>query len=523
MAVEAIVSRKELLEAIQRDCVLFLSFYLQEELTLEVPEFHIEIWDEFLDLLDTVNHPDYLIGHLQKLIAVPREHSKSTLCKLAVILFMRYSPLRFTLYVSKTSTVALNAIRDVVSWFKSPQEVELYGAPRIEKHNETEGTFILWIGLGRSNGSQKRIILKAVGQGHQVRGLLVDSMRPEFIIMDDIEDLDTADGGTQQRKLDEWTMGSLMKASAKRSIRLMLGNMVRSTTLLARLAKDPEWNPTVYGALVKDKATGELKALWGPSEDGLTPGLWSVKRLLEDYRKYRKIGLGYIWETEMMNLSQDSLLTANLDKMPIVEFVSPEEVESGFIVMDPAFGQKAWNDDTAFTVHVRKRGYPIPIIVDHRVGKMTEDQQLDTFLELSYAWNLSTWVIESVAAQRLFFSLFRLLLMDRLIPPETFLMLPITGGKEAKSSRITAFREAAKAKSYAMAANQIDIKLKLEEYSPDTAKFDDLCDSASYGPLVWASYGEEVKSRGVHAIIGGLMQAAGIDTNNKGEADVCTV
>lgn len=520
MSVEVELSKAELIVALKRDCVMALSFYLGEELTLEVPDFHQEIWEELLEIVEKVNQPEFLIGHLQKLFAVPREHSKSTLIKVAVILFMRYSPLRFTLYVSKTATIALNALRDVVNWFQSPQEIELFGAPVREKHNESDGTFIYHIGLGRADGKRKRIILKAIGQGHQARGLLVDSKRPELLILDDIEDYDTADGGTQQKKLDEWTMGSLLKASAKRSVRIFLGNMVRSTTLLARLSRDQEWNPTVFGALVKDKETGELKALWGPKGPD-SPGLWTVESLLEDYRRYRKLGMGYIWETELMNLSQDSLLAANLDNMPMVEFVSPEEVESGFIVMDPAFGLNSWNDDTAFTVHVRMKGYPIPILVDHRVGKMTEEQQLDAFLELSYIWNLTTWVIESVAAQRLYFSLFRLLLLDRQMRPEMFLMLPIHGKKEAKASRITAFREIGKSKSYAMAASQIDVKLKLEEYSPTTSAHDDLCDSAAYGPLVWAEHGESVTSRGVQNVVGSLMQGVGIDTGDKGESDVC--
>ena len=518
--VEVSLSRAELQIALKNDCVMALSFYLGPELTLEVPDFHQEIWEELLSIIETVSHPDFLIGHLQKLFAVPREHSKSTLIKIACIIFLRYSPLRFLLYVSKTATIALNALRDIVNWFKSEQEVMLFGAPTVEKHNESEGTFIYHIGLPGNANKKKRVILKAIGQGHQARGLLVDSMRPELLILDDIEDLDTADGGTQQLKLDEWTMGSLLKASAKRSVRIFLGNMVRSTTLLARLSKDPEWNPTVFGALVKDRETGELKALWGPKGED-SPGLWTVEKLLEDYRKYRKIGLGHVWETEMMNLSQDSLLTQNMDKTPMVEFVSPEDVESGFIVMDPAFGLKAWNDETAFTVHVRKKGYPIPILVDHRVGRMTEDQQFDTFVELSYQWNLTTWVIESVAAQRLYFSLFRMLMIDRLIPEGVFTMKPITGGKESKASRITAFRNVCNSKSYAIAQSQEEVKFLLEEYSPDTNKHDDLCDSSAFGPIVWAEYGTEIIERGVHNVVGALMQQAGIDMSNRSESDVC--
>lgn len=512
IAVQVDVDRNQLLEAIRRDCLTFFAFYIGDELTLEVPDFHVEIWEELLGIIEQVNHPDFLIGHLQKLFAVPREHSKSTLAKLAVILFMRYSVLSFTLYVSKTATIAQAACRDVVEWMKSPQEIAVYGSPDIIKKSETEGLWILDIYL--ANGFKKRIILRAAGAGHQVRGLLVDNKRPELIIMDDIEDLDTADNGPQQAKLDAWALGSLMKASARRSVRLFLGNMIRSSTLLARLAKDPSWNPTVFGSLVRDKETKELKPLW--------EGRWTVEALLAEYRSFRRIGKGHIWEAEMMNLSADDILTQKLDDAIIVPQVNPEEVTSGFICLDPAFGLKSWHDESAITVHVRKNGFDLPICVDSRAGRMSEEQIFDTLIELSYYWNLATWVIESVAAQRLLLSLFRLMLINRGMNPDVFTMIPVVAGKESKGSRITAFRQVIASKSYALSESMIELKLKLEEYSPDTKEHDDLCDSGAYGPIVWELCGSMIEGLGAQSLAGRLLQAGGTVTN-LGENDVCSV
>ncbi len=493
------------------DCVTFLSFYLGEELTLEVPTFHEEIWGELVDMVQKVSEPGFIVGHLHKLFAVPREHAKSTLIKLAVILFMRYSPLAFTLYVSKTNTVAMNALKDVVKWFKSPQEVDLYGEPIVEKANETESIWILLIGL--PSGHKKRIILKAIGQGQQVRGTLIDNKRPELILLDDIEDLDTADGGVQQSKLDEWTLGSLLKATARRSVRIFIGNMVRSTTLLARLAKESEWNPTVFGALVRDKATQELKALWD--------GRWTVKDLLEDYRKYRRIGMGHVWESEMMNLSQDVLLTQSLSGITLFPDPNPEDITAGFLALDPAFGQEAWHDNSAISAHVRVKGIDLPIQVASVEGRWTEGQVLDELLNLSYYWNIRTWVIESVAAQKLLLSLFRLLLIERQIKPEVFLMLPVLAGKESKASRIVAYRQAVGAGSYLLSESQIDVKLRLEEYSPDTKDHDDLCDSSAYGPIIWGLYGKQIVADGITSVAGLLMQDQSIQSTSQGELDVC--
>lgn len=510
-SVQVNIGRAELLAAIRHDCVTFFSFYIGEELTLEIPQMHIEVWEELLQHLEEVNDVNFLVGHLQKLFAIPRDHSKSTIAKLAIVLFMRYSVLRFTMYVSKTSAVASAAMRDVVLWLRSPQEIALYGEPEKLKSNEQEGLWILIIGI--PGGGRKKIILKAIGQGHQVRGTLIDNLRPDFVVIDDIEDYETADNGVQQQKLDTWTLGSLMKATAKRSFRLFLGNMVKSTTLLARLAKDPSWNPTVFGALVRDKETKELAPLW--------PGRWSVESLLADYRSHRRNGVGHIWETEMMNLSGDSLLKMNLDTATMIPLPNPEELTAGFIVLDPAFGEKSWNDESAITVHCRVNELGIPALIDSEKGRWSESVIMDKLIEKSYYWNISTWVIEAVAAQKLFIPLFRLMLSDRQIPDGVFTILPISGGtKDSKASRIVAFRRSVHAKSYAIAESQIDLKMKLEEYSPDSKKHDDECDSAAFGVLVWNMYGEVIEAQGIQTIAGRLMKAKEQRIEDAGEQSV---
>lgn len=515
--IEVSLDKAELLESLRNDCISFFMFYIGEELTLEIPQMHVDVWNELLHHLETLNQPEFIIGHLQKLFAIPREHSKSTIAKLAVILFMRYSPLRFTLYVSKTSAVATAAIRDVMVWFTSRQEAELFGEPKVQKKNETEGLWILDICVPTASFGvrSKRIVLKAVGQGHQVRGILIENLRPDFLVMDDIEDLDTADDGDQQKKLDDWTLGSLMKCTARRSFRLFLGNMIRSTTLLARLSKDPDWNPTVFGSLVRDKVTGVLRPLWD--------GRWTVQTLLAEYKSYRRLGKGHLWEAEMMNLTADKLLGANLDNAIIIPDVSPEDVTCGFLCIDPAFGLKAWNDQTAITVHVRKSDFGIPCVCDSRLGRWSEAQLLDNLIELSYQWNICTWVIETQAAQKLFIPLFRLMLMEREIPPDVFTVLPIAAGKESKSTRILAFRKAIDSRSYAITESQMDLKFKLEDYSPDTKEHDDLCDSGGFGPIVWQTYGTVIESAGIQQVAGRLLQATGTPTRDLGEINVCSV
>lgn len=487
------LSKAELLIAIRTECIIFFSFYLAEDLTLEVPEFHEAIWNEILLMIETVNRPGLIVG-LHKLFAVPREHAKSTISKLAVILLLQYTPLSFVLYASKTVGHAKQAVLDILRWLNSPQQRELHSAYVTEKASETDGLWIIHMPIRTSVGAAPRLkicIFKALGAEMQIRGLLIYNKRPEIIVADDIEDLDNTTIDLQP-KLDRWFFGSFLKSFAKTYIIIFIGNMIRETTILARLSKDPTWNPTVYGALVRDTESGELKALW--------QGRHTVDSLLAEYRMFRRNGQGATWEAEMMNLTQEAVFRQDMKGIIYVPMPSPEEIIGGAIVLDPAFGENRWNDDSAFTVHVKIKNRPIPAVVESRVGKFTELQLFDIFLELSYRWGLTTWVMEGNAAQKLLIPYFKLLFSERKMNQNLFILLPITNGINTKASKILAFRTAVKGGSYALGEDQVELADKLGDYTPNTKQHDDWCDSASYGLLLWEWYATTIDSQGTKQI-----------------------
>lgn len=480
------LSRAEIRAQRSSNLALTLACYLGDTLTLEIPQFHHTIWaelHEFKRRFEIIK-----VGHIQKLFTVPREHSKTTTVKAFVPDAFRESSLDFLLYVNATAGGAINAIRDIVAWLCSESETNLWGETEVIKKNETEGLWILNIPL--ADGTKKLVILRAVGSGTKIRGMNIMNRRPNLVIMDDIEDVDSADSGANQKKLDEWLFGTLLKATAKKSLRIMIGNIIRDSTALARLAKDPTWNPTNFGAIVRNKITGILEALW--------PGLHSVKSLMTEYRQYRKLGLGHVWESEMMNLSRDLTLAESLPPTAMVPDVSPEEIECGFIVIDPAFGVKALNDETAMTVHVRsKNRSQVPIMADSDHGRWNETQMFDHLLELVYKWGLTTVAIEAVSAQRLIIPLFKAFMRERQMADDAFLFIPFQGQRtpDAKASRIKGFRSAIIEDSYYLAESQIDAKLTLEEWSPE-ADFDDMPDSCSMGLVVWEQVGKLIETQG---------------------------
>lgn len=486
------IPRAELLQAIQHDCVTFFSFYLQDELTMRIPALHEEIWDEILEMVETLNQRK-LNTRLLKLFGVPREHAKSTISKLAAILLLRYSPLSFLLYVSKTNSAAANAIRDIRLWLDCDQEKSLYGPVRQIKSSETDSIWILEIVVGvtaTNPGYYKRIILKAAGAQQHVRGLLVMNRRPQIIIIDDIEDQDNTSTAEAQAKLDEWLFGTLLKAFDSRNyICIFIGNMLRSTTLLARLSKEPAWNPTVFGAIVKNATTGEIESLW-PEKNPL-------ELLLEEYAQYRRMGLGHIWEAEMMNLTQDEIFKIDLGEMLRIVQPTPEGLEAGFIMLDPAFGQKNWHDESGITVHARVKGCPVPAIIEGDRGRWLDPQLYERLMEISYRWGITVWAIEAVAAQGLLISLFKTYMQLNGIPENFIAMIPIPGKQTAKPSRIQAFKSTLANGSYAISEGASMVADALISWTPASTDHDDIQDSAAMGALVWNAHESSIKQRGI--------------------------
>ncbi len=201
-----------------------------------------------------------------------------------------------------------------------------------------------------------------------------------------------------------------------------------------------------------------------------------------------------------MNLTQDEILMGNLDGAIRPPKPDPSELTAGFITVDPAFGMNSWNDDTALTVHARVRGTGIPLVIDSRVNRMTEDQTFDALLELSYYWGISTWVIEADAAQKILIPYFNLLFQNRKIASSIFLLLPVRSGGTNKAARITAFRNSVVSASYGICESEVELIDKLMEYSPESKTHDDRVDSAAYGPIVWELYDTIVDSRGIQQI-----------------------
>lgn len=466
--VDAITSRGEIVKLLEVDGEFFIDFFLHEELTSPVPYFHYgEIW------------PLLTNTAMQRvLLAIPRDHAKTTLSKLAVVWYFLFTSHRFCAYLSNTNTIAKNACRDIIGYFKTQNFINTYGAVKMLKDSETESLWIFEIPM--PDGTSKTCILRAVGANQQMRGINIDNQRPDIAVVDDVEDNENTESENAQKKLDRWVFGPFLKALARRKKVIWLGNMLQKTSLLARLSLRPNWNPVVFGALVKDAVTGLMKPLW--------PERWPMEELIEDFQEYQDMGLLETWMCEMMNMPGHTADGFTTEQINFQAIPGPDEIVAAWLILDPAFGENASNDDASWTVHVLPVDGP-PMVVEHSTSKMREDEMFEEGFRLAQKWGAWVWGIEAQAAQRVLIPFFKLLLVPKLLNHEVE-FIPLMAGKgDPKVARIKSWVSLMAKGEYAIYEGAVEISTQLIEYNmKKKSNRDDLIDSCAYGPQMLMNY-----------------------------------
>lgn len=464
----AIADAASIKTMLRLDAEFFMDFFIHQELVNPVPEFHKEIWGLLTDA-----------GKERILLAIPRGHNKTTLAKLNIVWHFLFTRHRFCVYLSNTNNIAKNAVKDVLAYMQSDNFRAVFGDIDIFKSSETDSLWQFRLPMG--NGQWKTCIIRAVGAGQQVRGLNIDNQRPDLAVIDDVEDLENTDSETLQAKLDRWMFGPFLKALAKNRRKVIwLGNMLKKTSLLARLSRNPAWNPVVFGSLVQNTQTDELSPLW--------PDLWTVEELKADFIEHKNLGLVESWMCEMMNMPGHGENGFTEDQMFFQPGVTPDALECSWITIDPAFGENSHNDKTAIVVHGIPEATGIPQVLAYYHGKCDEVTMYENALQLAQYWNAWLWGIEAVAAQKVLITLFTLLSQNKMIEGIEF--VPLMAGKgDPKVARIKAFVALMATENYALSEGDVESVNQYMEYNmKKKSNKDDLIDAIAYGPQLMDNY-----------------------------------
>lgn len=444
----------EVKKALEHDAEFFIQFFLGEELTKEVPEFHKEIFYE-------MTHD----GIDRYCCAIPRDHAKTTLAKLAVVWYFLFSEYRFILYLSNTVTIAVPAANDIVNFLECENFRAVFGP--VEWLTKQDG-----VGLYKFKLLGKVCILRAMGAGQQVRGINVDNKRPQLAVVDDLEDNKNIATDALFLALKRWMFGPFLKALDKFNNKIIwLGNMITNKSIIYENCHSEFWHSKRFGCIL---ANGQ--PLW--------PDAWPIEKLKKDFAEYASRGMADIWFAEMMNMPICGKFIKS-EEITYAPYVLPEDVEFSFITVDLAISEETWANKTVAMVHSWTGTH---YQITEYVGRVGIDpvNLFNIIIDMCYRWKVSCVGIENVAFQASLKLIYAHFCLEQGIQGITFVPLHAVG---RKAQRIIPWVAMLKSGDYALNEGEFAITEELLSFDPSKKNnADDHLDAGAYGPQMIEEY-----------------------------------
>lgn len=338
-------------------------------------------------------------------VVAPRGYAKTTLLvRLYVLWRLARGDVQFPVILQETSDLAETSLQVI--------QVEL------EENARLAGDFPELCGQGpvwRKDELHTRsgIPLVARGAKKRVRGLNIRGRRPDLLVLDDPENDENVLSQTQRDKVWTWFTRAAMQAGrADGGLQvLVVGTMLHSDCLVARLAKRPDFQSRVWQALPSLPERLDLWDQWGrlhaldqrqaaafyaarreEMDRGavlLWPGMESLQQLME-YRLLDYRG----WLSEKQNSPLDPSL---LLFRPHFYTDRPAAYQCIVGAVDPARGLQH-RDHTAIVILGQHADHTCDVLAAE-VAWLDPMATADRVIELQRIWRCARWAVEDVAYQ----------------------------------------------------------------------------------------------------------------------------
>lgn len=216
--------------------------------------------------------------NLKAVFKWPRGHAKSTHFDIFMPLWLMFQERRlinFMALVGKSEDSAARLLGDIQAELQYNKRIIADFGEQISVGDWQEGEFT----------TQSGVYFLAVGRGQSPRGLRKREARPDYIVIDDLDDDELCRNERRVRELTDWVKEALFGAlDVGRGRFIMVGNLISKTSVLANIAAIP-------GVFVS-----EVKAV-----DREGNPTWAEKWTRQEAEEYAAF-VGYrAWQKEMMH------------------------------------------------------------------------------------------------------------------------------------------------------------------------------------------------------------------------------
>ena len=296
---------------------LFTAIYLKGSLPLRMPEFHVEIYSDIAD------------RSLKKCAVVaPTGFGKSCVISFAAPLWMTcYQHYKQILYISASGGFASDRVRAIRAEVENNELLKQdFGLKPGELWKDDE----IFITVGDDKDA---IRIMSRGKGSQTQG-----MRPDMVLLDDLEDDEAVRSETKRAHLKEWLNLVIFNRITPQDRIFVIGSLLSKLSYINNLlgveGKQQGWTGRVYKAQVGGRST------------------WQERFSDEDIetRKRDLLGMPGAFEamyqadvSKIQKYTFQSIWLRRWDRLPSDRFPL-------FAYIDPAVGENIHHDFTAISV-----------------------------------------------------------------------------------------------------------------------------------------------------------------------------
>lgn len=189
-----------------------------------------------------------------------------------------------------------------------------------------------------SNG----VMIQAIGQGQDLRGIKYLQYRPDFALLDDLEKREDAWTPAARAKMKRWYFGEFFPALDPKALVRMNATPLDEEALSVTFSKLPDWQTLTVPIQYKDEKTGEAHSSWSER--------YPLSWINQTRKAYEDAG-----ELDMFNREYLLLSTSNELKVFKKEYFRyahhSRSYEAVFAIYDPARTVKATSAHTGFVVY----------------------------------------------------------------------------------------------------------------------------------------------------------------------------
>ena len=322
---ETAVEKERRIRRLQKDYAAFCEYYFphflqqRDKVTGEVVRIVHNAPFHNAAALKVKNTPN-----LKAVFKWPRGHAKSTHMDIFTPLWLMFQPKRlinFMVVVGKSEDSANRLLGDIQAELGYNKRIIADYGKQMSMGDWTEGEFT----------TKDGVHFLACGRGQSPRGLRKREARPDYIVIDDLDDDELCRNPRRVREMTDWVKEALFGAlDVGRGRFIMVGNLISKTSVLADICK------------TKGVHVSEVKAV-----DGEGNPTWREKWTKEEARTYAEF-VGYrAWEKEMMH---NPIIEGTVFKQEWIKYAKRpawRDFDELVLYIDPSWKSKKTNDTKA--------------------------------------------------------------------------------------------------------------------------------------------------------------------------------